>query len=103
MPVTSNVTRSGLTSSRFVYSSNTFFIEIFFQAPHLNHTSPYKSTFVLTEYMYQVLVRNNCTIPVEGLYMVRYHSFYPWHSSDDFDYLCSDKDRSLLKWVRMFK
>ncbi|XP_065054180.1 inositol oxygenase-like [Rhopilema esculentum] len=54
------------------------------------------------EYMYQVLVRNNCTVPVEGLYMVRYHSFYPWHSSDDYDYLCSDKDRSLLKWVRMF-
>jgi len=31
------------------------------------------------EYMYQVCIRNKCTIPKEGLNMIRYHSFYPWH------------------------
>lgn len=55
------------------------------------------------EYMYRVLVGNNCTLPKEALYMVRFHSFYPWHTGGDYDYLCNDEDREMLKWVREFK
>lgn len=55
------------------------------------------------EYMYHVLVGNGTTLPEEGLYMVRYHSFYPWHTGNDYDYLCNDKDRSMLEWIREFK
>jgi hypothetical protein len=29
------------------------------------------------EYLYQVCVRNGSTLPIEGLYMIRFHSFYP--------------------------
>jgi inositol oxygenase len=31
------------------------------------------------EYMYRMLVANECRIPQEGLDMIRYHSAYPWH------------------------
>jgi inositol oxygenase len=54
------------------------------------------------EYMYQVLTRNNCPIPTEGLYMVRFHSLYPWHHHGDYDHLCSEKDRAMLPWVQKF-
>lgn len=54
------------------------------------------------EYLYRVLKHNNTTLPEEGLYMIRFHSFYPWHTSEAYDYLCTDKDRGMVKWVREF-
>jgi len=54
------------------------------------------------EYMHQVLVRNNTTIPPEGLYMIRYHSLYPWHHHGDYDHLCDETDRAMLPWVQKF-
>jgi inositol oxygenase len=41
-------------------------------------------------------------LPMEGLYMLRYHSFYPWHREGQYDYLCDETDRSMLKWVLDF-
>ena len=38
----------------------------------------------------------------EALYMLRFHSFYPWHRHGAYDYLCNDKDRSMLEWVLKF-
>jgi len=38
----------------------------------------------------------------ESLYMLRFHSFYPWHKHGAYDHLCTDKDRSMLKWVLRF-
>ena len=38
----------------------------------------------------------------ESLYMLRYHSFYPWHKHGAYDYLCNEKDRSMLDWVLKF-
>jgi len=38
----------------------------------------------------------------ESLYMLRFHSFYPWHKHGAYDYLCNDKDRSMLEWVLRF-
>lgn len=55
------------------------------------------------EYLYQVLVKNGTSLPEEALYCVRYHSFYPWHTGGDYDYLCNDKDREMMKWVLEFK
>jgi len=54
------------------------------------------------EYMYRVLKHNNSTLPEEGMYMIRYHSFYPWHTGKGYDYLCSDRDREMLSWVLEF-
>jgi len=41
-------------------------------------------------------------LPIEALYALRYHSFYPWHKEGDYDYLANDQDREMLKWVRAF-
>ncbi|XP_062316655.1 inositol oxygenase-like [Osmerus eperlanus] len=54
------------------------------------------------EYLYRVMKFNKCTIPEEGLYMIRFHSFYPWHSHGDYMHLCNDKDQRMLPWVREF-
>ncbi|ESO90727.1 hypothetical protein LOTGIDRAFT_123081, partial [Lottia gigantea] len=54
------------------------------------------------EYLYRVLKANNCSIPEEGLYMIRYHSFYPWHTGGDYDYLCNNKDEEMKAWVNEF-
>ncbi|XP_072097470.1 inositol oxygenase [Mobula birostris] len=54
------------------------------------------------EYMYNVLKTNGCKLPEEGLYIIRYHSFYPWHSKGDYMHLCTSKDLKMLEWVKDF-
>jgi inositol oxygenase len=51
------------------------------------------------EYLYHVVKDR---LPIEALYMIRYHSFYAWHREGEYDYLCDDADRRLVKWVRAF-
>ena len=51
------------------------------------------------EYVYQML---KDYIPQEGLYMLRYHSFYAWHREGAYDHWLDDHDRSMLKWVKLF-
>jgi inositol oxygenase len=54
------------------------------------------------EYMYQVLKANGCTIPEEGLAMIRFHSFYPWHDKRAYTHLEGPGDKDLMKWVKEF-
>ena len=54
------------------------------------------------EYMYNVLVGNNCPIPEEGLYMIRFHSFYPWHKEREYTWMENEKDREMMPWVLEF-
>lgn len=51
------------------------------------------------EYIYQIA---KPYLPKEALYMLRYHSFYPWHREGEYDHLCNDEDRAMLKWVLDF-
>ena len=51
------------------------------------------------EYLYHVMKDR---LPIEALYMIRYHSFYSWHHAGQYDWLCDDDDRKLMKWVRAF-
>ena len=51
------------------------------------------------EYIYHVCKDH---LPDEALYMLRYHSFYPWHREGGYDYLCNAKDRQLLQSVQAF-
>ena len=51
------------------------------------------------EYLYHVVRKY---LPVEALYMIRYHSFYPWHHEGDYSYLMNDQDRRMREWVRKF-
>ncbi|KAM6301745.1 inositol oxygenase [Podargus strigoides] len=54
------------------------------------------------EYMYRVMKFNNFTLPKEAFYMVRFHSFYPWHTHGEYLHLCSPEDHRMLPWVREF-
>ncbi|MEY3946754.1 MAG: hypothetical protein RLZZ45_1655 [Bacteroidota bacterium] len=51
------------------------------------------------EYIYQMMKDH---LPEEGLYMLRYHSFYAWHREGAYDHLLDDHDRKMLKWVKLF-
>jgi inositol oxygenase len=50
-------------------------------------------------YIHEVMKR---CLPVEALYMLRYHSFYAWHRHGAYDYLCNEQDREMLQWVHKF-
>merc|ERR1719456_1264886 len=54
------------------------------------------------EYMYWVLKKNGCTIPEEGLNMIRFHSFYPWHEKRAYAHLEAPEGLDTLKWVKEF-
>jgi len=60
-------------------------------------------TYGHDEYIYQVLTGNQCVLPDESLYVLRYHSFYAWHQHTAYDYLCNDTDRKMLFWVKEFQ
>jgi inositol oxygenase len=51
------------------------------------------------EYLYHV---TKDYLPEEALYMIRYHSFYPAHHEGDYEYLMTDRDREMFRWVREF-
>jgi len=51
------------------------------------------------EYVYHMV---KDSLPEEGLYMLRYHSFYAWHREGEYGHLLDDHDRKMLKWVKLF-
>jgi inositol oxygenase len=51
------------------------------------------------EYLYHVV---KDYLPLEAQYMIRYHSFYPWHREGAYEYLMDDQDRRMLPWVCKF-
>lgn len=51
------------------------------------------------EYMYNVC---KPFLPPQGLAMIRYHSFYPWHSEGAYEYLMDDFDHQMLEYVKLF-
>lgn len=53
------------------------------------------------EYLYHVL-KGQCSLPEEGLAMIRYHSFYPWHREGAYSHLTNEKDKRALAAVRAF-
>ncbi|XP_045467115.1 inositol oxygenase isoform X1 [Harmonia axyridis] len=54
------------------------------------------------EYLYRVLLHNKTTLPEKALKIIRYHSFYPWHSSGDYQHLMKEEDDETKKWVLIF-
>ncbi|MEO0572498.1 MAG: inositol oxygenase family protein [Bacteroidota bacterium] len=51
------------------------------------------------EYIYHVM---KDYLPEEGLYMLRYHSFYAQHREHAYDHLMDNHDRRMFKWVDKF-
>ncbi|CAH2093544.1 unnamed protein product [Euphydryas editha] len=54
------------------------------------------------EYLYRVLKHNNAKFPEEGLWMIRYHSFYPWHAGGDYKQFLTEKDEKIKEAVLKF-
>ncbi|CAI0415262.1 unnamed protein product [Linum tenue] len=54
------------------------------------------------DYMYLVAKENGTTLPSAGLFIIRYHSFYPLHKCDAYKYLMNEEDRENLKWLNIF-
>jgi len=53
------------------------------------------------EYLYHV-VKEQSTLPDEGLAMIRYHSFYPWHKEGAYNWMMNEKDTKMLEAVKAF-
>jgi inositol oxygenase len=53
------------------------------------------------EYLYHIM-KSQSSIPNEGLAMIRYHSFYPWHKENAYTWMMNDKDERMLEAVRAF-
>jgi inositol oxygenase len=54
------------------------------------------------EYLYQVLKHNGAKLPDEAFYMIRFHSFYPYHHGGDYRHLANEKDAEMFKWIKEF-
>ncbi|KAI0628668.1 myo-inositol oxygenase [Trametes polyzona] len=53
------------------------------------------------EYLYHVLKKQS-SLPMDALYMIRYHSFYPWHREGAYSHLTNAEDQRALEAVRAF-
>jgi len=54
------------------------------------------------EYLWHVIMANGSKIPLAGQYMIRYHSFYPWHKEGAYNELLNSQDRFYLDAVKEF-
>ncbi|CAL5053337.1 unnamed protein product [Urochloa decumbens] len=54
------------------------------------------------DYMYLVAKENKSTLPSAGLFIIRYHSFYPLHKHGAYMHLMNDEDKENLKWLHVF-
>ncbi|KAF2862522.1 inositol oxygenase [Piedraia hortae CBS 480.64] len=53
------------------------------------------------EYLYNVC-KEQSTLPEEALGIIRYHSFYPWHTAGGYGWMMNEKDEKILKAVKAF-
>ena len=53
------------------------------------------------EYLYHVC-KEQSLLPDEALAMIRYHSFYPWHSEGAYSWAMNEKDHKMLAAVKAF-
>ena len=61
-------------------------------------------TFGHDEYLYQVLLQNKGKhkISERNMNVIRYHSFYPWHTSGEYKQFMNEKDTDILEAVNHF-
>jgi len=54
------------------------------------------------EFLYQVLLQNNHSLPEPALYIIRFHSLYLWHKENEYSHLENEKDKIMKLWVKKF-
>ena len=64
-------------------------------------------TFSHDYYLYEVLFRSYTNLPLEALYIVRFHSFYAWHTPRNgirgYTNLASEEDWKNLPLLKLFQ
>jgi inositol oxygenase len=55
------------------------------------------------EYLYRVLKRSKTNLPEVALHVIRFHSFYPWHTKGAYAHLADQQDREFLPWLKAFQ
>lgn len=55
------------------------------------------------EYLANVLEKNAVGLPELGTYIIRYHSFYPWHQHGAYDALANKRDFERREWLQRFQ
>jgi len=53
------------------------------------------------EYLYHIC-KAQSKLPDEGLAMIRYHSFYPWHNEGAYSRFMDEHDHKMLEAVKAF-
>ena len=49
------------------------------------------------------MAKAGTVIPDGGLWAIRFHSCYPWHTGRDYQHLEAGTDTEILDWVKEFK
>lgn len=64
-------------------------------------------TFSHDYYLANILLNNNNNLPDIAIYIIRFHSFYSWHTPKNdkrgYDYFASNKDWYLLPLLKLFQ
>ncbi len=55
------------------------------------------------QYLYMKLSECKHNLPKEALYLIRYHSFYPWHKHRSYSHLADINDWLLLPLLKLFQ
>ena len=62
-----------------------------------------RMSFGHDEYLYLVLkYNNNHKLSSKYINIIRFHSFYPWHTANDYHYFMNETDKELLEDVLKF-
>jgi len=54
-------------------------------------------------FLYNRIQKSNHNLPKEALYLIRYHSFYPWHNSIGYQYLADMNAWMMLPLLKLFQ
>ncbi|KAK8489749.1 hypothetical protein V6N11_041909 [Hibiscus sabdariffa] len=54
------------------------------------------------DYMYMVARENGTTLPSAGMFIIRYHSFYPLHKYGAYSQFMNEEDKENMKWLKVF-
>ena len=64
-------------------------------------------TFSHDYYLSNLLYKSTTNLPIEALYIIKYHSFYCWHSPRNnirgYEYLASEYDWKMLPLLKLFQ
>ena len=98
LPFSSQVVFPSFFSANPDFGNSKFSSEFGIYTPNCGIDQVHMS-FGHDEYLYMAV---KDYLPLEALYVIRYHSFYAAHRENGYDHLMNDVDRKMFRWVRFF-